>query len=108
MIREATAFSRDAVARGLVVPSRDEEARTRFLVQQSLGVLVVSFALGPEVPLDDFGAVMDRFYAESMLPTLELYTEGLFTTHEYLDEYVAYRAITQTPAATHAEENAHR
>lgn len=109
MIREATMFSRDAVARGLVVPSRDEEARTRFLVQQSLGVLVVSFALGPEIALDDFGAVMERFYAESMLPTLELYTEGLFTTREYLEEYVAYKATTQTSTATHAvEENTRR
>ncbi|PQZ93764.1 TetR family transcriptional regulator [Arthrobacter sp. MYb227] len=108
MIREATVFSREAVARGLVVPSRDEEARTRFLVQQALGLLVVSFALGQEVPLDDFGAVRDRFYAESMLPTLELYTEGLFTTHEYLDEYVAYMATTKNPPAGLAGETMKR
>lgn len=99
MIAEALDFSRDAVASGLVVPSRNEEARVRFLVQQSIGALVVSFAMGPELPLDDFGAVMDRFYAQSMLPTLELYTEGLFTRRDYLDEYLAYLAGTTTPPA---------
>ncbi len=108
MIAEALEFSRDAVARGLVVPSRNEEARVRFLVQQSIGALVVSFAMGPDLPLDDFGAVMDRFYAESMLPTLELYTEGLFTRSDYLDEYLAYLAGTVNPPAGPAGETVKR
>ena len=108
MVVEALGFSRDAVARGIIVPSRDEEARVRFLVQQSIGAMVVSFAMRPEMPLDDFGAVMDRYYAEAVLPTLELYTEGLFTGREYLDEYLAFRAGTRNPPAGLAGETVTR
>lgn len=108
MIAEAMDFTRDAVNRGLVVPSRDEEARVRFIVQQAIGAMVVDLAMHPETQLDDFGAVMERFYAQNMLPTLELYTEGLFATSEYLDEYLAYVAETKNPPAGLAGETAHR
>lgn len=108
MVAEALEFSRDAVARGIIVPSRDEEARVRFLVQQSIGAMVVSFAMRPEQPLDDFGAVIERYYAEAVLPTLELYTEGLFTGREYLDEYLAFRAGTRNPPAGLAGETVKR
>ncbi|GAA1863175.1 transcriptional regulator RaaS [Paeniglutamicibacter psychrophenolicus] len=108
MVAEALEFSRDAVERGIIVPSRDEEARVRFLVQQSIGAMVVSFAMRPELPLDDFGAVMDRYYAEAVLPTLELYTEGLFTSREYLDEYLAFLAGTKNPPAGLAGETVKR
>lgn len=104
MVAEALEFSRDAVERGIIVPSRNEEARVRFLIQQSIGAMVVSFAMHPELPLDDFGAVMDRYYAEAMLPTLELYTEGLFTSREYLDEYLSFMAGTKNPPAGRAGE----
>ncbi|MFI8411466.1 TetR family transcriptional regulator [Paeniglutamicibacter gangotriensis] len=99
LVTENLKISRDAVERGIIVPSCDEEARVRLLVQQSVGAMVVSFAMRPERPLDDFGAVMDRYYAEAVLPTLELYTEGLFTTREYLDEYLAFLAGTRNPPA---------
>lgn len=102
MIAEALEFTRDAVARGIIVPSRDEEARVRFLAHQSIGAMVVGFAMRPETPLDDFGAVMEQHYAESMLPTLEIYTEGLFAQRTYLDEYLAYVAGIKNPPAGHA------
>lgn len=108
LVAEALEFSRDAVERGIIVPSRDEEARVRFLVQQSIGAMVVSLAMRPEVPLDDFGTVMDRYYAEAVLPTLELYTEGLFSTREYLDEYLAFLAGTNNPPAGPAGETVKR
>jgi AcrR family transcriptional regulator len=102
LVAEALVFSLDAVARGIIVPSRDEEARVRFLIHQSIGAMVVGFAMRPETALDDFGAVMEQFYAEAMLPTLELYTEGLFTQRTYLDEYLAYVAGTKNPPADRA------
>jgi AcrR family transcriptional regulator len=108
MVAEALEFSRDAVERGIIIPSRDEEARVRFLVQQSIGAMVVSFAMRPGTPLDDFGAVMERYYAEAVLPTLELYTEGLFTSREYLDEYLAFLAGTKNPPAGLAGETVER
>lgn len=108
MVAEALEFSRDAVERGIIISSRDEEARVRFLVQQSIGAMVVSFAMRPGTPLDDFGAVMERYYAEAVLPTLELYTEGLFTSREYLDEYLAFLAGTKNPPAGLAGETVER
>lgn len=92
MVSESLEFSLDAVARGIVVPSRDEEARVRFLVHQSIGALVVRLAMRPDTALDDFEGVMAQFYADTMLPTLELYTEGLFTSRSYLDQYLVYLA----------------
>jgi hypothetical protein len=105
MIQESLAFTLDAVARGIVVPSRDEEARVRFLIHQSIGNLVVRFAMRPDTPLDDFQAVTEQMYADTMLPTLELYTEGLFTDSTYLDQYLAYVADTNRRPAGLAGES---
>ena len=99
MVAEALEVSAESVARGLVVPSRDEEARVRHLVRQSVGGLIVQLGMHPDIALDDFQGVMEQFYAESMLPTLELYTEGLFADRTYLDQYLAYVAGTSNPPA---------
>jgi AcrR family transcriptional regulator len=99
MIKEALEFTLDAVARGLVVPSRDEEARVRFLINQSMGALIVYFAMRPNTPLDDFQGVIDQYYADTVLPTLELYTNGVFTDSTYLDQYLSYMADNNHPPA---------
>ena len=106
MIAEALVFTRDAVTRGLVVPSRDEQARVRFLIYQSIGALVVRMAIHPETPLDDFTGIMEQFYAVTILPTLELYTEGLFTDRNYLEQYLKYAAGTHNPPVGSAGETA--
>lgn len=108
MVAEALDFTTDAVARGLVVPSRNEEARARFMVQQSIGSMLVNLAMRPEVRLDDFANVMDQYLAQAMLPTLELYTEGVFAHRTYLDEYLAYLAAKTNPPAGLAGEAAIR
>lgn len=108
MVAEAVDFTKDAVALGLVVPSRDEAARARFLVQQSIGSMLVNLAMRPEVRLDDFAAVMEQYMAETMLPTLELYTEGVFADRTYLDQYLAYLATNTNPPAGLAGEAATR
>ena len=97
MVAEALEFSKDAVARGIVVPSRNEEARVRFLVLQAVGGLVVQLAMHPDLDLDDFQTVMEQLYADTILPTLELYTEGLFTDSSYLDTYLAILAANNHP-----------
>lgn len=97
MVAEALEFTQDAVARGILVPSRNEEARVRFLVQQAVGGLVVQLAMHPSIALDDFQAVMEQFYAGTILPTLELYTEGLFTNSSYLDQYLSLLAANNHP-----------
>lgn len=97
MVAEALDFTRDAVARGIVVPSRNEEARVRFLVLQAVGGLVVQLAMHPDLDLDDFQTVMEQLYADTILPTLELYTEGLFTDSSYLDTYLTLLAVNNHP-----------
>ncbi len=108
MVAEAVEFTAGAVARGLVVPSRDEAARARFMVQQSIGAMLVNLAMRPEIQLDDFAAVMDQYMADAMLPTLEVYTEGIFTDRSYLESYLAYQASDTHPPVGHAGEAATR
>ncbi len=108
MVAEALDFTAEAVARGIVVPSRNEESRARFMVQQSIGSMLVNLAMRPDVQLDDFSAVMEQYMADSMLPTLEVYTEGVFTERTYLDEYLVYLATTANPPAGIAGEAASR
>lgn len=108
MISEALSFSKTAVSRGLAVPSRDEEARARFLVLQSIGGMVVQLGMLPESALEDFQGVMEKFYQATALPTLELYTEGLFVDSSYLDSYLAYQAKSSNPPAGPAGESASR
>ncbi|MFB9164539.1 MULTISPECIES: TetR/AcrR family transcriptional regulator [Arthrobacter] len=97
MIAEALVLTRNAVKRGLVIPSLDEEARVRFLTYQSIGSLMVQFSIHPDAALDDFQGVMEQFYADIMLPTLELYSDGLFTNREYLEQYLIYREAHPLP-----------
>lgn len=104
LVAESLVVTREAVERGLLVPSRDEEARVRLLVYQALGALVVRLTMHPDTALDDFESVMEQFYTDTMLPTLELFTEGLFTDNSYLDQYLQHVAGTpQSPAGLAGE-----
>ncbi|MHA7268959.1 TetR family transcriptional regulator [Arthrobacter sp. HLT1-20] len=108
MVADALLFTRNAEERGLVVPSRDEEARVRFLTYQSVGAMVVRLAMHPDTALDDFQGVMEASYADALLPTLELFTEGLFTGRGYLEEYLSYLTATNHPPVGLAGETAPR
>jgi len=100
LVEEALVLLDRAVSRGLIVPSRNEPARARFLVLQSLGALVLHFALNPPRDPEDFATVMQEYYAQVALPTLELYSEGLFTDPAYLNEYLASGAADVPPAGS--------
>lgn len=90
MIAEAVVFSEDAVREGLLKPSRDPAARARYLVTSSLGGLLVQLTLMPDLDLSDIGSAIRRLTESIMLPTLELYTEGVLADHSVLDEYLAH------------------
>ncbi|MFI2753299.1 TetR family transcriptional regulator [Cellulomonas sp. P22] len=81
----------DAVASGLVRPSRDEEARLRHLTYQTMGALLVEFVTSPGLTPDEFVAALHAGTRESVLPTLELFSEGLLTSTDMLDDYLTYR-----------------
>lgn len=86
-VRQVTAESVEA---GLVRPSRDEEARARYLTAHSMGAMLVHFLLDPGRSPDDFVASVLTQERGQVLPILELYTEGLFTDRRMLDEYLMY------------------
>ncbi len=100
LIEEALTLLDRSVQRGLIVPSRNEPARARFLVLQSLGALVLHFALNPSQDPEDFSTVMQEYYAQVALPTLELFSEGLFTDPAYLNEYLAAGTADVPPAGS--------
>ena len=86
--REAMA---QGLASGLIRPSRDEEARLRFLVYQGIGALAVQFVTAPHATSKEFLASLNSGQADYLLPQLELYTEGLLTSRQLLDDYVTFQ-----------------
>lgn len=86
----------DGVAAGLVRPSRDEEARDRYLTEQTMGGMLVHFLLAPDQSPDAFVASLHEQQRDTILPTLELYSESLLTDRSMLDEYVEH--LRQPPA----------
>jgi len=88
LLDDAREYVAEAVEAGIIRPSRDPEARLRYLVTQQLGgMLLQATLLGAD--LADGPAFLQRLAAETTLPSLELYTEGLLTSRELLDGYLA-------------------
>lgn len=79
-----------SVDSGLVRPSRDEEARLRYLAYQTMGALLIQFLTTPDPSPDVFIESMRSTRRNQILPTLELFTEGFFTTRRVLDDYLVY------------------
>ena len=90
LIEDAAEYTADAVKRGLARPSRDEQARVRYLMLSGLGALLLTMLLDPDADPSDLSGLMRRVQAETALPMLELFTEGLFTTRRMLDDYLLY------------------
>lgn len=86
------------VASGLVRPSHDEEARLRYLTYQSMGALLVQFLTAPDQSPEAFVESMRAAGRDTILPTLELYTEGVLTSSQMLDDYLHY--LWQPPDGT--------
>lgn len=87
-VADARAYLAAGVAAGRIVPSRDEDARTRHLVHQSLGALVLAYALDPVGPGESYASWFRRYTDSSVGPALELMTEGLVTDRSMLDAYL--------------------
>jgi AcrR family transcriptional regulator len=92
LIDDARAVMAEGVAVGLVRPSRDEEARLRYLTYQTMGALVVQFVTTPGATAEEFVASLRTGQQDTILPTLELFTEGLLADQRLLDDYLAFRA----------------
>lgn len=90
MVADAVEYVREAVAAGVLVPSRDDEARARYLVLSAMGALLLSLTLDPPEDPDDLAGATRRYVDSVALPTLEVHTEGLLTSRRLLDEYLLY------------------
>lgn len=90
LMDDARSVMARGVASGLVRPSRDEEARLRYLTYQTIGALVVQFVTMPGATPEQFVASMRDPSSDSILPTLELFTEGLLADRAMLDDYLLF------------------
>ena len=90
MIDDAEQYTAEAVADGIVRPSRDERARVRYLVYSSLGALLLSVTMNPPRDPQDVNAAVRAFLDDLYLPMLELFTEGFLTSRRMLDDYLLY------------------
>jgi len=90
LVDHARAIMAESVASGLTRPSRDEEARLRYLTYQTMGAMLVQFLTSPDLTPDEFIASLHTRRADTVLPILELYTEGLLTSREMLDDYLRH------------------
>jgi AcrR family transcriptional regulator len=90
LVDQARIVMADSVASGLARPSRDEEARLRYLTHQTMGAMLVRFVTAPGLTPDEFVASLHDAQQQAVLPILELYTEGLLTGREMLDDYLEY------------------
>ncbi len=78
----------ESVATGMVRPSRDEEARLRYLIYQWMGALLVQYLTSPDATPEQFVDSLRDGTHELLLPMLELFTEGFLADHSLLDTYV--------------------
>jgi AcrR family transcriptional regulator len=90
MVVDAVDYTREGVAAGVVVPSRDEAARARYLTLSALGALLLEVTLSPPSDPSDLVAIVRTYFTKSYLPMLELFTEGFLTSRRMLDDYLMY------------------
>ncbi len=90
LVDQVRSIMAESTASGLVRPSRDEEARLRYLTYETMGAMLVQFLVAPDQRPDAFVTSLHQSRQETILPILELYTEGLFTGPEMLDDYLRY------------------
>lgn len=90
MVDDAVGYTRDGVAAGVIVPSRDEAARARYLTLSSLGALLLEVTLNPPSDPSDLVGIVRGYFTKSCLPMMELFTEGFLTSRRMLDEYLMY------------------
>lgn len=87
MIEDAQDYLAQATEAGRVRESRDPAARAQFLAYSGVGAFLVY--LRRHAPLgSDLGEALRAYSQEITLPALELYSEGLLTTPDLLDEYL--------------------
>jgi hypothetical protein len=87
MIDNAEDYLDEGVRAGTVKPSRDPQARAKYLAMTSGGGFLLYLQLH-ETPAD-LRAVLRDYAKDMTLPALEVYTEGLMTDRTMYDAFLA-------------------
>jgi AcrR family transcriptional regulator len=87
MIKNVESNLDEGVRAGTVKPSRDPAARAKFLAMAGGGAFLL-YAQLHENPTD-LRVVLRDYSRDMMLPALEVYTEGLLTSRDMFDAFVA-------------------
>ncbi|WP_324652469.1 TetR/AcrR family transcriptional regulator [Georgenia sp. H159] len=92
LVADAVEYLRAGEEAGTVRPSRDPEARARFITEMALGALLLQLPAQRErLDLDELSAWFRSYSDRTIGPTLELFTEGVLTDSTLLDAYLADR-----------------
>jgi AcrR family transcriptional regulator len=92
IIDNAEGYLEEAVQAGTIKPSRFPKARAKFFALMGGGSLLLYLQLH-ENP-DDLRAVLRDYADEMILPSLELYTDGLMTDSTMFDAFMAREEYT--------------
>jgi AcrR family transcriptional regulator len=87
MIDNAEVYMEEGVRAGTIKPSRDPQARARYLAITGGGGFLLYIQMH-ETPTD-LRAVLRDYSREMILPALEVYTEGLMTDRTMYDAFLA-------------------
>jgi AcrR family transcriptional regulator len=90
LVDDVRVVMKQSVESGLVRPSRDEEARLRYLTYQTMGAMLVRFLTTEHATPDEFVASLRAADDEFILPILEVGTEGFLADRSMLDDYLEY------------------
>jgi AcrR family transcriptional regulator len=97
LVDDAAGYLEEGVRNGVITPSRDPYARARFLTGMSVGTVLLEMSLRPQMLRDgDFTGFFQAIAEATTGPGLELYTQGLLTDRQMLDDYLMY--VTDPPA----------
>lgn len=92
LVQDTQNYLTAATAAGVVRPTADERGRAEMVSVFKLGMYMLARYVippadsdGREPPDLDIQAIAEKF----TIPTLELFTHGMFTTSDYLDAFIA-------------------
>lgn len=97
MIENAEQYLDEGVRAGTIKPSRDPKARAKYLAVTGGGALLLYLQMH-ETPTD-LQAVLRDYARDMLLPSLELYTEGLMVDRTIYDAFLA----AEDQGGSHAE-----
>ncbi|TDC53315.1 TetR/AcrR family transcriptional regulator [Jiangella ureilytica] len=100
LMADAQRYLAAGVEAGVIRPSRDPEARSRFLAYQNIGGMLLWASMHLDDHPDDFSAAFRRYSEEITPPALELFSQGLFVDRSMLDDYLMY--VPDPPSADDA------